>query len=133
MNTYREIYWRYIRPVFILHALTYPYRARSSCPSSPLRRILTLELLLRRRRLRDSAGSAGLSPLARAYRFRTSVNVTTPTSPPDSRLPGRADAGIGACVSVHTWEAAAGAPIGEVGREEGDEKRALLELELVGR
>lgn len=52
-----------------------------------------LEELLRRRR-RDSAGSAGLSPLARACRFKISVKLTTPTSLPDRRAPGRLEAGI---------------------------------------
>lgn len=61
---------------------------------SPLRRTLTLELLLRRLRLRDSAGSAGFNPLARACRFRISVRLTTPTSRPDSRAPDSADAGM---------------------------------------
>ena len=61
---------------------------------SPLRRTLWLDELLRRRRLRDSAGSAGFSPLARACKFRMSVKLTTPTSRPDSRAPSRAEEGI---------------------------------------
>ena len=69
------------------------YRPNNSRPISPLRRTLTLELLLRRRRLRISAGSSGLSPLARAYKCRISVRLTTPTRLPDSRPPGRIEAG----------------------------------------
>lgn len=61
---------------------------------SPLRRTLTLELLLRRRWLRLSVGSAGLNPLARACRFRISVRLTTPNNRPDRRAPGSEDAGI---------------------------------------
>lgn len=53
-----------------------------------------LELLLRRRLLRLSAGSAGLSPLARACRFNMSVRLTTPTRRPESRAPGSAEAGM---------------------------------------
>lgn len=71
-----------------------PPRLKSSRPISPLRRTLRLDELLRRRRLRDSAGSAGLSPLARACRFRMSVKLTTPTKRPESRAPSSAEAGI---------------------------------------
>jgi hypothetical protein len=66
----------------------------SSRPISPLRRTLMLELLLRRRLLRLSAGSAGLNPLARACRFNTSVRLTTPTRRPERRAPGSADDGM---------------------------------------
>lgn len=52
-----------------------------------------LDELLRRRR-RDSAGSAGLKPLARACKFKISVKLTTPTRRPDKRAPGRDGAGI---------------------------------------
>lgn len=52
-----------------------------------------LEELLRRRR-RDSAGSAGLRPLARACKFKISVKLTTPTRRPDKRAPGSDEAGI---------------------------------------
>jgi hypothetical protein len=50
-----------------------------------------LLLLLRRRCRRDSAGSSGFSPLARANRFRMSVRLTTPLSRPEM-LPGMLDA-----------------------------------------
>lgn len=53
-----------------------------------------LELELLRRRLRFSLGSPGLRPLARANRFRISVSETTPTRRPESRAPGREEAGI---------------------------------------
>lgn len=76
------------------------YRPNNSRPISPLRRTLTLELLLRRRRLRLSAGSAGLRPLARACRFNMSVRLTTPTNRPDSRAPGKADTGIDGTIPV---------------------------------
>ena len=85
-------------------------RLNNSRPTSPLRRTLTLELLLRRRRLRDSAGSAGFNPLARACRFRISVRLTTPTSFPDSRAPGNAEAGTDGAIGggspgdVAVWE-----------------------------
>jgi hypothetical protein len=59
--------------------------------------MLMLEELLRRRR-RDSAGSAGLKPLARACKFKISVKLTTPTRRPDKRAPGRVDAGIEAAI-----------------------------------
>lgn len=55
---------------------------------------MVLQLLLRRRWLRLSDGLAGLNPLARAWRFRISVRLTTPNSRPDRRAPGSADAGI---------------------------------------
>lgn len=71
-----------------------PARLNISRPASPLRTKPWLEELLRRRRLRDSAGSAGLRPLARACRFKMSVRLTTPTSRPDSLAPGRAEAGM---------------------------------------
>lgn len=68
-----------------------------------------LELLLRRRLLRLSAGSAGLNPLARAWRFNTSVRLTTPTRRPESRAPGSADDGMaGARVVVLTYGAGPG-------------------------
>jgi hypothetical protein len=54
-------------------------------PLSTLRR--TLLLLLRRRR-RDSPGSIGFSPLARANRFSVSVRLTTPLSRPEMLAPG---------------------------------------------
>jgi hypothetical protein len=54
--------------------------------------MLDVELLRRRRR--ESSGSAGLRPLARACRFKISVRLTTPTKRPDSRAPGSEDAGI---------------------------------------
>jgi hypothetical protein len=74
--------------------LVYSPRKPISRATSPLLRMLRLELLLRRRRLRVSAGSAGLNPLARAYRLRTSVRLITPTRWPDNRAPGKADAGM---------------------------------------
>ena len=76
------------------HNMKNNHRLNSSLPISPLRRTLMLELLLLRRRLRLSAGSAGLNPLARACKFNTSVKLTTPTRRPDSRAPGSAEAGI---------------------------------------
>lgn len=71
-------------------------RPNISLPTSPLRLgpIPTLELELLRRRLRLSFGSAGLRPLARAYRFRISVSETTPTRRPERRAPGSEEAGI---------------------------------------
>lgn len=55
-------------------------------PESRLGRIELL--LLRRLCLLVSFGSLGLKPLARAYRFRTSVRDTTPDSFPDMLSPG---------------------------------------------
>lgn len=71
-----------------------PPRLNISRPTSPLRCMPRLAELLRRRRLRVSAGSAGLSPLARACRLRMSVRLTTPTSRPDRQAPGNAEAGM---------------------------------------
>lgn len=70
-----------------------PPRLNISRPTSPLRRNCMLEELLRRRR-RDSAGSAGLRPVARACKLRISVKLTTPTRRPDRRAPGKEEAGI---------------------------------------
>jgi hypothetical protein len=61
--------------------------------------MLRLELLLRRRRFRVSAGSVGLKPLARAYKKSTSVRLTTPISRPDNRAPGSADAGTDGAIA----------------------------------
>lgn len=72
----------------------YRPRLKSSRPISPLRRTFWLDELLRRRRLRDSAGSLGLSPVARACRFRMSVRLITPTRRPDNRAPSSADDGM---------------------------------------
>ena len=77
-----------------LSPLVRRHRLNNSRPTSPLLEKLTLELLLRRLRLRDSAGSAGCNPLARACRLRMSVKLTTPTSLPDILAPGNAEAGI---------------------------------------
>lgn len=89
-----------------------PPRPQSSRPISPLFRTLTLELLLRLRRLRVSAGSAGLKPLARAYRLSTSVKLTTPTKRPESRAPGREDAGIEGAITCGTPEGEVPARVG---------------------
>lgn len=44
--------------------------------------------------MRCSVGLPGRSPLARASRFKISVKLTTPTSRPDNRALGSADAGV---------------------------------------
>lgn len=75
---------------------------------SPLRRTLWLDELLRRRRLRDSAGSAGFNPLARACKFRMSVKLITPARRPDSRAPSWAEEGI-------EWEMGDGTATGTPG------------------
>ena len=49
----------------------------------------TDELLLVRRRRRISSGSSGFRPLARAYRFSTSVKLITPLRRPLMIDPGR--------------------------------------------
>lgn len=54
----------------------------------------TLELLLCLRRRRVSSGSPGCSPLARAKRFKISVNDTTPDSLPLMIAPGSCPAEI---------------------------------------
>lgn len=54
---------------------------------STLGRLLE-ELLVRRRLLRASSGSAGDSPLARASKFSTSVRLTTLDRRPDMFAPG---------------------------------------------
>ena len=46
------------------------------------------ELLVRRRLLRASSGSAGDRPLARASKLSTSVKLTTPDKRPDMLTPG---------------------------------------------
>lgn len=51
--------------------------------------LLTLLLLLVLLRRRVSSGSAGLSPLALAYKFSTSVRLTTPVRRPLRAAPGR--------------------------------------------
>ena len=53
-----------------------------------------LLLLLRRRLLLRSRGSAGCKPDARASRFSTSVRLTTPDKRPDRPAPGSAAAEI---------------------------------------
>lgn len=78
----------------IRHECFYRPRLNSSRPISPLRRTFWLDELLRRRRLRDSAGSLGLSPVARACRFRMSVRLMTPTRRPDNRAPSSAADGM---------------------------------------
>lgn len=110
------------------------YRLNNSRPISPLRRTLRLELLLRRRRLRLSAGSAGLSPLARACRFNISVRLTTPTKRPESRAPGRAEAGMDGATACDSPAGAAcvsgGCTLALPGVGEGGE---CVFPELVGR
>lgn len=76
------------------HESFYMPRLKSSRPISPLRRTLWLDELLRLRRIRDSAGSVGLSPLARACKLRMSVKLMTPTRRPDNRAPSSAEEGV---------------------------------------
>lgn len=61
---------------------------------TPSKLLLTLTLELRRLARLVSFGSCGLSPLARANRFSTSVRLTTPVRCPDRLAPGIADAVI---------------------------------------
>lgn len=58
----------------------------------PSKLLLTLTLELRRLARLVSFGSCGLSPLARANKFRISVRLTTPVRWPDRLAPGIADA-----------------------------------------
>jgi len=88
---YDDPYARTVKKGFCIDYI--PPRLNSSRPVSPLRRTFILDAELLRRLRRDSAGSAGLRPLARACRFKISVRLTTPTSLPDRRAPGTADAG----------------------------------------
>lgn len=64
----------------------YSEDARTLMPSTA-GRVLD-ELLVRRRRLRASSGSAGDKPLALARRLSTSVRLTTPDKRPDMLAPG---------------------------------------------
>jgi hypothetical protein len=83
---------------------------------------LILELLLRRRFLRSSAGSCGWRPVARAKRFKISVKLITPVKRPDKLAPGRLDAlmpGPDAALVVYGGPVAGGA---------GDGNNALPEV-----
>ena len=68
-----------------------PLETLGRCPRSIL--LLTLLELLRLRRILISLGSATFrTPLMRAKRINMSVSDTTPTSRPDMRAPGSAEA-----------------------------------------
>lgn len=75
--------------------LILPLRCTSTLPLRELSKLFrTLLLELRLRALRVSSGSCGLSPLAFANRFRTSVKLTTPQRRPDMLAPVMAEAEI---------------------------------------
>jgi len=87
-------------------------------------------LLVRRRRRRISSGSSGFRPLARAYRFSTSVKLITPLRRPLMIDPGRVEeltatlgvAGVygGPCVGALSWCMVGGGATDPEGLSAGD-------------